>query len=123
MRKQLNLFGLLAVLAVIAYGSFTAGALSEGGPLLHFIAYFVLAAAFLVNFQDTEKGHIEAILASGLVAMIIELIQAPIPYRTFSLMDFGVSLAGSTVITLDHHLGLVTRFVELEDDLIERFLV
>ncbi len=125
MRETLNRIGLFFLVALIVYGSFASGSspVSAGGLPVHFIAYFVLATAFLVNFHDTRQGHLEAILSAGLLALVIEAAQAFVPYRTFSLIDFAVSFAGASVITLDHHLGLVTRFVEFEDKLIERFLM
>lgn len=125
MRETLNRIGLSTVIAVITYGSLASGSspVSAGGLTIHFIAYFVLATAVLVNFHDTRQGHLEAILSAGLLALGIEAVQAFVPYRTFSLTDFAVSFAGASVITLDHHLGLVTRFVEFEDKLIERFLM
>lgn len=125
MRETLNRIGLVAVISVIIYGSLASGSslVSAGGLPIHFFAYFVLASAFLVNFHDTKRGHLEAILAAGLLALGIEGVQAFIPYRTFSLIDFGVSFAGASIITLDHHLGLVTRLVQFEDELIERFLM
>lgn len=125
MRETLNRLGLFSLVALIAYGSLASGSspVAAGGLPVHFFAYFVLASAFLVNFHDTRKGHLEAILAAGLVALGIEAVQAFVPYRTFSLIDFGVSFAGASLITLDHHLGLVTWFVEFEDDVLERFLM
>ncbi|MFB6115224.1 MAG: VanZ family protein [Candidatus Nanohalobium sp.] len=126
MRERFNQLGLLAVIAVIVYGSLSSGtnvAASGGGFPLHFVAYFVLAAAFLVNFHDTTRGHLEAIAASGFLALGLELVQAFLPMRTFSLMDFGVSFVGATLITLDHHLDAVTWFVSFEDRLIERLFV
>jgi VanZ family protein len=125
MRETLNRLGLGLTILVIVYGSLASGSspVSAGGLPIHFVAYFILASAFLVNFHDTTRGHIEAILAAGLLALGIEAVQAFIPYRSFSLIDFGVSFAGASLITLDHHLGLVTKFVSLEDELIERFLM
>ena len=124
MRETLNRLGLILMIAVIVYGSLASGnsPVTAGGLPIHFIAYFILASAFLVNFHDTPRGHMESIIAAGLLALGIETIQAFIPYRSFSLMDFGVSFAGASVITLDHHLGLVTKFVSLEDELIERLV-
>lgn len=125
MRETLNRVGLFTLIAVITYGSLGSGAspVSAKGLPIHFITYFVLATAFLVNFHDTKKGHLEAILSAGLLALGIEAIQFFLPYRSFSLLDFAVSFAGASIITLDHHLGLVTRFVSFEDKLVEKFLV
>ena len=124
MRETLNRLGLFSLIAVIVYGSLASGSspVSAGGLPIHFIAYFVLSTAFLVNFHDTKRGHLEAILSAGLLALGIEAVQAFVPYRSFSMIDFAVSFAGASVITLDHHLGLVTKFVAVEDELIERFL-
>lgn len=125
MRETVNRLGLLSLISVIIYGSLASGnsPISAGGLPIHFVAYFVLSTAFLVNFHDTKRGHLEAIFSAGLIALGIEAVQAFIPYRSFSLVDFAVSFAGASVITLDHHLGLVTRFVRFEDELIKRFLM
>jgi VanZ family protein len=124
MRKTLNRIGLFTLVALISYGSLASGSspVSAGGLPIHFVAYFVLSTAFLVNFHDTKRGHLEAILSAGLLALGIEAVQAFLPYRSYSMIDFAVSFAGASVITLDHHLGLVTKFVAVEDELIERFL-
>jgi len=125
MRETLNRLGLFFLVALITYGSISPGysPVSAGGFPVHAVAYFVLASAFLVNFHDTKKGHLEAILAAGFLALGIEAVQAFIPYRSFSLIDFGVSFAGASLVTLDHHVGLFTKFVEFEDRAIERFLM
>jgi VanZ family protein len=125
MRETLNRLGLLFLIALISYGSLSSGSspVSAGGLPIHFVAYFVLSSAFILNFHDTERGHLEAMLSAGLVALGIEVVQAFLPYRSFSLIDFAVSFAGASLITLDHHIGLVTRFVEFEDRVIERFLM
>jgi VanZ family protein len=124
MRKTLNRIGLFTLVALISYGSLASGSspVSAGGLPIHFVAYFVLSTAFLVNFHDTKRGHLEAILSAGLLALGIEAVQAFLPYRSYSMIDFAVSFAGASVITLDHHLTLVTKFVALEDELIETFL-
>lgn len=124
MREKINQLGLIITILTIGYGSLTAGTpVSAGGLPLHFIAYFVLASAFLVNFHDTKRGHLEAMIASGTVALGLELIQFFLAFRTFSLIDFAVSFAGASLITLDHHLGTVTRFIELEDRILEEFFL
>lgn len=124
MRERINQIGLATVISVIGYGSLTAGTpVSAGGLPIHFIAYFVLASAFLVNFHDTKKGHLEAMFASGAIALSLEVIQAFLSFRTFSMIDFAVSFAGASLITLDHHLGAVTWFVEIEDRVLEEFFM
>ena len=124
MRERINQIGLIATIAVIGYGSLTAGTpVSAGGLPIHFIAYFFLASAFLVNFHDTKKGHLEAMIASGGIALGLEIFQAFLAFRTFSLIDFAVSFAGASVITLDHHMGAVTWFVEIEDRVLEEFFI
>lgn len=125
MRETLNGIGLFTLISLITYGSLTSGnnPVGAGGFSIHFLAYFILSITFLVYFHDTRKGHVEAILSAGLLALGIEVVQFFIPYRSFSLADFAVSFAGASVITLDHHLGLVTRFVHFEDRMVERFLI
>ncbi len=128
MRQKLNLAGLVFTVSLIVAGSITGASqvpvagLPTGGALMHLTAYFVLAAAFLVNFHDTRRGHLEAIIASGGLALGLEMIQLFLPYRSFSLIDFGVSFAGASLVTLDHHIDLVTDFVELEDKVIEKLI-
>ena len=125
MRETLNKLGLYFLIALITYGSISPGSspVSAGGFPVHALAYFVLASAFLVNLHDTKKGHLKAILAAGFLALGIEVVQAVLPYRSFSLIDFGVSFAGASLVTLDHHVGLFTKLVEFEDRAIERFLM
>lgn len=86
------------------------------------IAYFVLAGALLVNFHDTRKGHAEAVVAAGAIAISMEAVQIFLPYRSFSLMDFFVSLSGASLVLLDHHIDAVTWFVRAEDRVLERLL-
>lgn len=125
MRETLNRISLFTLITLITYGSLASGnsPVSAGGLPIHFIAYFILSTAFLINFHDTKKGHMEAILSAGLLALGIEIIQAFIPYRSFSSIDFALSFAGASLIALDHQLGVVTKFVSFEDRIIERFLV
>ena len=125
MRATVNRLGLFTLMALITYGSLASGSspVSAGGLPIHFIAYFVLASAFLLNFEDTGKGHLEAILSAGLLALGIEAVQLFVPYRSFSMIDFAVSFAGASVVTLDRHVGLVTKFISFEDRMIEKFLI
>lgn len=123
MREKLNLLGLTATVSLIVYGSLSSGGPATAGGLpLHFIAYFVLASAFLVVFHDTEKGHIEAVIASSALALILELLQWNLPYRTFSTTDFFISAFGASLIILDHKIGIITELVNLEDKIIQTFL-
>jgi len=123
MRQKLNILGLTATASLIIYGSITSGRpITRGGLPLHFIAYFVLATAFLVVFHDTEKGHIEAVIASSALALTLELIQWNLPYRTFSITDFITSALGASTVILDCRIGLISELVKLEDKMIETIL-
>ncbi len=126
MRKKLNLLGLAAVISIVTYFSIRPlpGTSSGGTGLLplHFMAYFVLAAAFLVNFYDTTKGHIEAVSAAFFFGLLLELMQLNIPSRYFSFQDIGMNLVGASLVLLDHRLSIVTELVEVEDRVIEKAL-
>lgn len=109
------LAGSVAPLAGAAGGS--AGRLS---PLLHLAAYFMLAAALLLVFHDTPRGHVEAVAVAVLFGVGMELVQSMLPYRTAAVGDVLVNAVGASVVLLDHRVGLVHRVVAWEDRLIDR---
>jgi VanZ family protein len=125
-RKKLNLLGLATVISIVTYFSIRPlpGTSSGGASIipLHLIAYFVLAAAFLVNFHDTTRGHIEAVSAAFVFGLLLEMMQLNLPSRYFSFHDMGMNLLGASIILLDHRIGVVTELVEVEDRLIEKAL-
>jgi len=126
MRDRVNTAVLGFILIFISYFSLNSGGVggSSASSLvpLHAIAYFVLAVGFLVNFNDTDKGHLEAVFSAFAIGLLIELMQLYIPERIFSFTDMGMNLAGASIILLDHKLKIVNEIVELEDKLIEQFL-
>ena len=126
MRKKLNLLGLAAVISIVTYFSIRPlpGTSSGGASIipLHLIAYFVLAAAFLVNFHDTTKGHIEAVSVAFFFGLLLELMQLNLPSRYFSFHDIGMNLLGASIVLLDQRIGVLTEFVEVEERVIEKAL-
>jgi VanZ family protein len=123
-RKKLNLLGLAAVISIVTYFSVRPLPGTSGGSIipLHLIAYFVLAAAFLINFHDTTKGHIEAVSAAFLFGFFLELVQLNFPSRHFSLHDLVMNFLGASIIMLNHRVEIVSKAVELEDRMIRRAL-
>ena len=126
MRKYVNEVGLIAVLGIICYFSLSTGSsvVSSGSSFIpmHGVAYFVLAAGFLVNFHDTTKGHFEAVLLAFLFGVLMEFMQTQVPGRVFSLRDMGMNLLGASIVLLDHRVRIVSEFVTLEDRMIEAML-
>lgn len=129
MRSYLNLGIVLSVAGVIAYYSL---APVPSGPydttvidltlVYHFAAYFGLAAALLLYFHDTTKGHVEAMLVAALFGASLELTQLQLPSRYFSLTDMGINLLGASLIFLDHRSRLVTRIIRIEDSILATLL-
>ena len=123
MRRKLNFLGLLLVSGVIVYGSFSPapkGNPSTGFIPVHFAAYSVLAAAFLLNLHDRDSAYIEAFLAASLFGLGIEIIQATIPYRFFGWNDILLNLLGAGVVLVDKPINLTDNFISFQDYVIER---
>lgn len=123
MREKFNLLLLAAVASTITYFSVVSieasGAPGGTFSFLHLSAYFGLAAAFLLKFHDTDRGHLEAFLAAGMFGLAIEIIQYGIPYRAFTLQDVGINFLGASVVLLDQRVKLVTEIVAMEDRVLE----
>ena len=120
MRKKLNLAAVLSIVVGIAYLSLrsTSGSAvgtSTNGYILHSIAYFALAAALITYFQDTQRGHFEAVLVATAFGFLIELIQMTLSYRYFGVYDALANLAGASLILLDSRSVVVSKVVETED--------
>lgn len=128
MRQKLNLAGVALIGAVILRRStitYSGGAGGGGAHLtvlLHFLAYFGLAAALLVFFHDTQRGILESVLVASLFGLAVEIIQLQVPTRFFSLKDIATNVAGASLVLLDHRIDAVTEVVRLEDRVIETFL-
>jgi VanZ family protein len=122
LRRKLNLLGLVAVSAFIAYKSLSPvqkGSSAAGFLSLHFIAYAILAGAFLVNFHDREWMYLGAFSAAFLFGFGIELIQSTLSYRFFGLKDVLMNLLGASVVFLDRPLNLTDDVISLQDFLID----
>lgn len=123
MRKRVNLLLAVAVALTITYFSLisiSGSAVPDGTfSFLHLAAYFGLAGALMLYFHDTDRGHFEAFLASGLFGLTIELVQLGIPYRSFTPQDVAINFLGASIVLLDHRVKLVTEVVELEDRVLE----
>lgn len=117
---------MLLVASIITYFSVVSLDSSATGrfsfSFLHLAAYFGLSAAFLVYFHDTQKGHLEAVLAAGLFGLGIEILQYGIPYRAFTFQDVAVNFIGASIVLLDHRIKLVTEIVAVEDKILEAAL-
>jgi VanZ family protein len=59
----------------------------------HFIAFFVLSVLLLFAYSFS-KPFFSTVLFMMLFGLVIEAIQIFVPYRSFSLLDFGADLLG-----------------------------
>jgi len=121
MRRKLNLLGLIGLCILIGFNSVSH--FSKPGFLpLHFLAYFGLASAFLVNFHDTRIGHFEEAAAAFIFGFLMEVVQLSVPYRYFSIRDIGMNFAGAALVFFEAKIPVVHKVVEWEDRLIEAVL-
>lgn len=109
-------FVVAAVAAVILYSSVIrpAAFVHVTGPFgvlgldkyLHFLAYAGLAAALVYALADSsvERVAIVVFLAAVAFGLFVELLQLPIPYRTFSLADAATNAVGATVVAVGWRL-------------------
>ncbi|MDY6777255.1 MAG: VanZ family protein, partial [Candidatus Nanohaloarchaea archaeon] len=81
------------------------------------------AGALLLVFNDTARGHGEAVLLAVLFGVVIEVLQGMVPYRSMAAVDVLFNTAGASLVLFDHHFDAVTRVVALEDRWIERYLL
>lgn len=129
MRQRLNLALVVGIATTIFYFSvrpipaptYDAGGLNAA-LVYHAAAYFVLAAALLLYFHDTPRGHVEAILTAALFGIAMESAQLFLPNRLFSPVDILVNGMGASIVLLDHRSRLVTTVIELEDRMIDRVI-
>ncbi len=129
MRSRVNLGLVIGIAGIITYYSvkpLPTGPYDPSGAnltyLYHVAAYLVLAAALLLYFHDTPKGHIEAVVAASLFGAVIEVVQYGVPGRHFTLIDIGLNIFGASLVLLDHRISVVTRIIELEDRILTRIL-
>lgn len=126
MRRRVNQAVLLGVAATIVAGSVARFPGGPGGdaaslfPVLHVAAYFALAAALLLVFHDTPRGHVEAVTVAVAFGVAMEGVQLVVPHRTFAVSDMAVNAAGASLVLLDHHVDAVHRVVAWEDRLLAR---
>lgn len=128
MRQRLNLALVLGIAATIFYFSvrpIPAPAYDAGFNttlLYHAAAYFAFAAALLLYFHDTPRGHVEAILTATLFGATMELLQFFITNRVFSVIDITANTLGAGLVLLDHRSRLVTSVIATEDRMIDRLI-
>ncbi len=130
MRQRLNGLTVLTIAGVITYysirpvptGPYEPSGFSYMPYVYHVVAYVVLAAALLLYFHDTRKGHIEAVMAAAVFGAVIETVQYGLPSRYFSIADMTVNLAGAALVMLDHRSVVVTQVIQTEDRLLEQTL-
>lgn len=85
------------------------------GPVLHSIAYAVLAALWFFGSQGSAKARAcKAVLAVALMGAADEFIQSFFPYRGADIRDWAVDVAAALVASLllvacVPHAALVTR--------------
>ncbi|MFB6100662.1 MAG: VanZ family protein [Candidatus Nanohalobium sp.] len=122
MRKKLNLLGLIAVSAFIAYKSLApvpAGKPATGFVPLHFLAYAVLGGAFLINLHDRDRMYLEAFAAAFFFGFGIELIQGTLSYRFFGWNDVLMNFLGASVVLLDRPVNLIDHVVSFQDFVVD----
>lgn len=122
MRDRINLAAVMLIAGMIAYYSIRPLPAPDYGTgpvtlslVYHAAAYFGLAAALLLYFHDTPKGHFEAVAAAAGFGALMEGTQFFLTTRVFSPIDAAVNLLGAAVVLLDHQSRLVTRVIRTED--------
>ena len=106
-----NIAGFAALLAVasvvpISGGAFDVGSLGTGGrsviPIafgltdpFHVVGYAILAALVSRVTGRTYRGLLAAVVAATGFGFVIELVQAPIPWRTFAWRDVAINAVGA----------------------------
>ena len=63
----------------------------------HVLGYAVLAALMARATGRTHRELVIAVLAATAFGFVIELVQAPIPWRTFAWRDVGLNGVGAAV--------------------------
>jgi len=88
----------IVVLLLISTLPISAG-LSRYDKLAHFFMFFILTILLLtISIQKYKK--IFVFLIALIIAAITEIIQIPIPYRSFSWLDLVADAIGITVAML-----------------------
>ena len=74
---------------------------------LHFLAYAGLATvlAYALADSSTDRVAFVVFLAAVGFGLFVELLQLPIPYRTFSLADAATNALGATLVAVGWRLG------------------
>jgi VanZ family protein len=105
-------FAVVAVAGVILAASVTrpAGAVGLTGPFgvlgidkyLHFLAYAGLAATLVYALADSsvERVAVAVFVVAAGFGLIVECLQFPLAYRTFSLADAATNAFGATAVAV-----------------------
>lgn len=123
MGQKINLAAVGIITFLITYFSMIPASnnLRQGfSLLLHGVAYFALAGALLLYFEDTRLGHTEAIAFACFMGLGIEIFQYFLPFRTFALTDVAANSIGASVVALDHRNKVVEKVLRVENHLISR---
>jgi len=69
---------------------------------LHAVGYAVLALALAYALADRDAGRVAVavVLAAASFGLVVELVQLPLAYRTFSLADAAANATGAGVVAL-----------------------
>ena len=110
-------FPAVAVAAVILVGAVLrpSGVGRALGPLgvvgldkyLHALAFGVLAVTIAVALRATsvERLVTTVVLVTVGYGLVVELVQLPLPYRSFSLLDVAADAVGAIVVALVWRTG------------------
>lgn len=98
----------VVVALVIAAASLTPAPLAgpATGPIWlpymkHGAAYLALAAACFLARKDSPNAYRYAIAAAVGYGAVIELLQIPVPGRTFAVLDLAANTAGAAAVLLN----------------------
>lgn len=95
-----------SLVPVPSAGAVTAGALPAGIGLttpFHLVGYAVLAALVARTTGGTRR-FLAAVATAAAFGLAVELVQAPVPWRSFAWVDAGVNVVGAFVGAAVHSI-------------------
>jgi len=108
-----SIAGVAALLAIVSVVPIPGGVLDVGSPStggsgvipmaisltdpFHVVGYAILAALVSRVTRRTSWGLFVAVVAATGFGFAIELVQAPIPWRTFAWRDVAINAVGATL--------------------------
>lgn len=96
-----------SLVPVPSAGAVTSGALPAGIGLttpFHLVGYAVLAALVARTTGGTRRGVLAAVATAAAFGLGVELVQAPVPWRSFAWADAGVNAVGAFVGAAVHSI-------------------